>query len=283
MGHVFRAIHVPSRQPVAIKVFRRGQVARHSEEEQRRAESDMLRRLRHENVVRLFDDDAGAGDGYLVMELIDGQNLTELVRQDGPLPVEIACEVIRQAAVGLQHMHDCGLVHRDVKPTNLMLDHDGVVKIIDLGLTLAGRPKWHEASAFQAGTLEYMAPEQFRDSDRIDGRADIYSLGCTLYYLLTGGHFLKCNRSAMGRRLVKRGRSLALAVPGLPGWLVRLFNQMVGERPVDRPATMSAVAARLPALHARDVLPQSNDEDHEEADVPVLAAVGIPSTESAAA
>ena len=240
------ATHLPSQQPVAVKLFRRGRIARYSEEQERRVESDMLRRLRHENIVRLFDDHAGNGDGYLVMELIEGQNLAELVRQDGPLPPEIACEVIRQAALALQHMHDRGLVHRDVKPTNLMLSDDGVVKLVDLGLALAGRPKPHEASAFQAGTLEYMAPEQFRDSDRIDGRADIYSLGCTLYYLLTGRHFLRCKRSATGKRRVKRGPSLAHAAPSLPGWLIRLFIQMVAERPADRPASMGEVAARLP-------------------------------------
>jgi serine/threonine-protein kinase len=185
MAQVFRAVHLPSQQPVAVKVFRRSHVVGEAEEQQSRAERDALARLRHTHIVRLFDPCAGEGDGYLVMELIEGENLAELVRHDGPLPVDIASEVIRQTAVALQHMHDRGLMHRDVKPENLMLSADGLVKIIDVGLALWGRANVHEASCFLAGTLDYMAPEQFRASDQIDARADIYSLGCTLYYLLT--------------------------------------------------------------------------------------------------
>jgi serine/threonine-protein kinase len=168
------------------------------------------------------------------------------------MPVEIACEVIRQAALALGHMHDRGLVHRDIKPSNVMLSNDGVVKIIDLGLTLNGRPALHEASPFQAGTLNYMAPEQFRASDQIDGRADIFSLGCTIYHLLTGRHYLQCTRSATGKRQVKRSLPLDQAAPDTPAWLVRLFNKMVAESPADRPSSMGAVAAQLPILHEEE-------------------------------
>jgi serine/threonine protein kinase len=252
MAQVYRATHIPTRQAVAIKVFRRGRIARDVEEQQRRVECEMLRTLRHRNIVRLFDDHAGNGNAYLVMELVEGDTTTQLVREDGPLPLEIACEVIRQAAVALGHMHDRGLVHRDIKPSNVMLSKDGVVKVIDLGLTLRGRPALHKASPFQAGTLNYMAPEQFRASDQIDGRADVFSLGCTLYYLLTGRHYLQCTRSATGKRQVKRSLPLEQAAPAVPAWVVRLFNKMVAEDPADRLSSMGAVAAQLPVLHEEE-------------------------------
>jgi serine/threonine-protein kinase len=271
MAQVYRATHIPTRQPVAIKVFRRGRIARDVEEQQRRTEYEALRQLQHRNIVRLFDADAGQGNGYLVMELIEGDTVTQLVREDGPMPLEIACEVIRQAALALSHMHDRGLVHRDIKPSNVMLGDDGVVKIIDLGLTLSGRPAWNKASPFQAGTLNYMAPEQFRASDQIDGRADIFSLGCTLYFLLTGRHYLQCTRSAGGQRQVKRSLPLDQAAPNTPSWLVRLFNKMIAERPADRPSSMAAVAALLPVLHDEDdSTPASDSPDELESPVPFV-------------
>jgi serine/threonine-protein kinase len=248
MAQVFRALHVPSGRPVAIKVFRRGRIARDVEEQQRRVEAQALRTLRHKNVVGLFDPQAGDGDGYLVMELIEGETATQVVREQGPMPAEIACEVIRQAALALAHMHDRGLVHRDIKPSNIMLGEDGAVKVIDLGLALFGRPARRDASPYQAGTLNYMAPEQFRASDQIDARADIFSLGCTLYFLLTGRHYLQCTRSPSGKRQVKRGPPLDQAAPHTPAWLFRLFKRMVAESADDRPASMGDIAALLPAL-----------------------------------
>ncbi len=136
MGQVYRARHVPTNTTVAVKVFRRGKISREADELQRRTESTALRKLGHANIVRLFDRHAGDGDGYLVMELIDGDNFQSLVQDDGPVPSTIACELIRQAALALQHMHDRGLIHRDVKPSNLMLTRDGIVKVVDLGLAL---------------------------------------------------------------------------------------------------------------------------------------------------
>jgi len=285
MGQVFRAIHLPSRQAVAVKVFRRGRTTRDSEEQQRRTESDTLRKLRHKNIVRLFDLHAGDGEGFLVMELVEGQNFVELVRQDGPLPAEIACELICQAAMALQHMHDRGLIHRDVKPDNLMLGNEGVVKIIDVGLALWGRTKVQQASPFLAGTLDYMAPEQFRASDQIDARADIYSLGCTLYYLLTGRRFLRCTRLATGKRHVNRGLPLEHAALNTPKWLVRLFNKMVAERPADRPASMGLIAAQLPTLDDTEeaINDSATQEDADLSPLPYIEPARHPSTASAAA
>jgi serine/threonine-protein kinase len=284
MAQVFRATHIPTRQAVAIKVFRRGRIARNIEERQRRIEHESLRQIRHRNIVRLFDDHAGAGNAYLVMELIEGDTTTQLVREEGPMPLEIACEVIRQAAVALEHMHDRGLVHRDIKPSNVMLSQDGVVKIIDLGLTLSGRPALEKASSLQAGTLNYMAPEQFRASDQVDGRADIFSLGCMLYYLLTGRHYLQCTRSATGKRQVKRSLPLDQAAPETPSWLLRLFNKMVAESPCDRPSSMGAVAAQLPILHEQEeaTSPGDNADELETAPLPFVRPARVRSSKTAA-
>ncbi len=120
------------------------------------------------------------------------------------------------------------------------------------GWRSTGRPTGSELSAFLIGTLDYMAPEQFRSSDEIDARADIYSLGCTLYYLLTGQHYLKCDRTSIEKRQVTQGPQLEDAAPETPDWLVQLFKKMVAERPADRPSSMGALLAQLPPLDDAD-------------------------------
>ena len=147
-------------------------------------------RLRHPNLIAVYEAGHAAGRVYLVMEFIDGDNLGAFVGRYGPLPVAEACEVVRQAALGLQHLHEHSLVHRDVKPANLMLTLAGEVKVLDLGLARhlhgpgAGEQiTWHGEFL---GTLDYVAPEQCVDSHAVDIRADVYGLGCTLYELLAG-------------------------------------------------------------------------------------------------
>jgi serine/threonine protein kinase len=146
--------------------------------------------LRHPNLVAVYEAGRAAGRPYLVMELVEGDNLEELLGRFGPLPVADACEIIRQAALGLQHLHEHSLVHRDVKPSNLMLTTGGEVKVIDLGLArhlyepaAVGRITGHGQFL---GSLDYMAPEQCADPRAVDIRADVYGLGCTLYELLAG-------------------------------------------------------------------------------------------------
>ena len=132
-----------------------------------------------------------AGMHYLVMDFIDGTDLSQLVHRLGPLPVADACEIARQTAIGLQYVHDAGLVHRDIKPSNIMLTGDGRVKILDLGLAMLNEQFSEDANNLTTvgqlmGTLDYMSPEQAADSRQVDARADIYSLGATLFKLLTG-------------------------------------------------------------------------------------------------
>ena len=151
--------------------------------------------LDHPNIVRAYDADQIGGTHLLVMECIEGAtDLAKLVKKNGPLPVAQACEYIRQAALGLQHAFERGMVHRDIKPANLLLTADGkTVKILDMGLARLDRPSADgEASSTMTqegavmGTPDYIAPEQAMESHTVDIRADLYSLGCTFYYLLTG-------------------------------------------------------------------------------------------------
>ena len=161
-----------------------------------------LGRLDHPSIVRAMDADDEDGTHYLVMEYVDGIDLSEVVRRCGPLRVPEACELIRQAASGLQYIHEHGCVHRDIKPSNLMLTPAGQVKVLDLGLALllSEQPAGGEltGSGQAMGTADYMAPEQILDSHGVDIRADIYSLGCTLYKLLVGrAPFSRCDRAGL--------------------------------------------------------------------------------------
>src|SRR5262249_16883645 len=146
----------------------------------------------HPHVVHAYDADQVGSTLLLVMEYIDGAtDLAQLVKQSGRLPVPQACEYVRQAALGLQHAHERGLVHRDIKPSNLLRPADGqTVKVLDLGLARLDHPAEEESSTMTQegmvmGTADYIAPEQAVESHTVDGRADLYSLGCTFYYLLT--------------------------------------------------------------------------------------------------
>jgi len=218
MGVVYKALHTEMDRLVALKVLSRGRMADEHAIARFKREMKAAGRLDHPHIVRAYDAREIEGTRVLAMEYVDGFSLDELGRRLGPLPVADACEIIRQAAMGLQHAHEHGLVHRDIKPSNLMLarpdrgpksqdrDKEAVapssaptvecrppgpaVKILDLGLARF-RESWPAdksmtVAGYVLGTPDYMAPEQVTDSHSVDIRADIYGLGCTLYTLLVG-------------------------------------------------------------------------------------------------
>ena len=190
MATVYKARQLGTKRLVAVKVINRGLADDGEIVARFRQEQALGARLRHPNLIAVYEAGRAAGRPYLIMELVEGDNLDELLGRSGPLPVAEACEIIRQAALGLQHLHERGLVHRDVKPSNLMLTTGGEVKVFDLGLARRLlEPDAGERITSQGqflGTLDYVAPEQCTDPHAVDIRADVYGLGCTLYELLAG-------------------------------------------------------------------------------------------------
>ncbi len=187
MGKVFRAWHRDLERALAVK-FVASDIASHPDALRRfDMERRALGKLQHRHIVNAVDAGSVGGLLYLVTELVEGEDFARLVERRGPLPVREACELARQAALGLAHSHAAGLVHRDVKPSNLIVDRSGTVKILDFGLvqTSQALPGPTQAGA-ALGTWDFMAPEQAHDARQVDHRCDLYSLGCTLLYLLSG-------------------------------------------------------------------------------------------------
>ncbi len=212
-------------------------------------------KLSHSNIVQATDAGMEDGTHYLVMELVDGSDLSKLVTQRGRLPVAEACELIRQAAEGLQHAHKNGLVHRDIKPSNLMLTTNGSVKILDLGLALLGGVHHEGVGELTTtgqimGTIDYMAPEQGSDTHNVDIRADVYSLGATLFKLLTGkapfeGEQYKTPiKKLMALANVEPPRVDTLR-PEVPKALADLVQRMLSKSPKERPTPPSELSRLL--------------------------------------
>ncbi len=264
MGTVFKALHTKLGRTVALKVLPKGRTANRRAVARFEREMKIVGALDHPNIVRAYDAREVDGTRMLVMEYIQGLNLSELVRRAGPLPIAGACELIRQAAVGLQCAYENGLVHRDVKPSNLMLTADGQVKVLDMGLAriAEGGPAGEEMtdSGQAMGTADYMAPEQASDSHTADIRADVYSLGCTLYKLLTGqapfgdpkyrSTFEKM--TAHVRESVPPIRSLR---SDLPEELEKLIDRMLAKVPSARFSTPEEVVEAIAPFTAGCDLP----------------------------
>ena len=190
MASVYKARQLRPRRLVAVKVIDRG-LAGYGEVVARfRQEYALGVRLRHPNLTAVYQAGRAADCPYLVMEFVEGESLDLFVGRCCLLPVATACEVIRQAALGLQHLHEHGIVHRDIKPSNLMLTPDGRVKVLDLGVArdLHQSDEGERITAYGncLGTLDYLSPEQCIDPHAVDARADVYALGCSLYELLVG-------------------------------------------------------------------------------------------------
>lgn len=202
MGQVFLAEHVRMQRQVALKVLRTERMGDAAALERFYDEVRAASRVMHPNTVTAFDAGEHEGIHFLVMEYVDGVTLTRLVAKNGPLAVGMAASIVRQAALGLLHAHRNGIVHRDVKPGNLIRSVDGTIKVLDLGLAQISNVLWsedgreigrvqdpdshHKRKGKLIGTLAYMSPEQLETPDEVDPRSDIYSLGAVLFFLLAG-------------------------------------------------------------------------------------------------
>lgn len=252
-GGVFKARHRTLGRVVAVKVLS-AQAAQSSEAVARFCrKAKILAQLSHPNLVAAYD--AGCRDGayYLVMEYVEGPDLAAMLAAQGPLAVGAAVGYVRQAAAGLGFAHRHGIYHRNVKPSNLLVGPGAVVKVIGLGLArvdleaLADLGGEITATGQVMGTLDYMSPEQSTDSTKVDARSDVYSLGCTLYKLLTGQAMYPV-KSKVQKLLAHRGAAIPLvraARPDASPALEAVLLRMVAKRPQERFQSMDEVIAAL--------------------------------------
>jgi len=256
MGQVFKARHRRMNRIVAVKLL--PAAAMRSPDAVRRfyREVEAAARLAHPNIVTAHDAGEHEGLHYLVMEYVEGRDLARVVGEEGPLPIARAVDCVLQAARGLEYAHRQGVVHRDIKPGNLLVDREGTVKILDMGLA---RMQSSEETTDRTGserltgtgqvmgTCDYMAPEQAEDTHAADHRADVYALGCTLYRLLTGdppytGETLV---QVLLAHLQAPIPSLCDARPDVPPELDAVCRKMMAKRPEDRYQSMGEVIAEL--------------------------------------
>jgi hypothetical protein len=251
MGTVFKAEHRLLNRPVALKVIHGRLLGRPGAVERFRREARTAARLAHPNVVAVHDAEQAGDVHFLVLEYVDGETLDRLVRRRGPLPVAEACDYVRQAALGLQHAHEQGMVHRDLKPANLIVTPAGRVKVLDFGLAQVVR-EYQAADGLTPegallGTPGYLAPEQARDPRAADIRADLYSLGCTLYHLLAGRPPFPAD-SLLQQLLDHQDRTprpLAEVRPDVPPELARVVARLLAKEPGRRFPSPAALAAAL--------------------------------------
>ena len=251
MGVVLKAEHKRMKRLVALKVMSPAAVKTPDALKRFHREVEAAAKLRHPNIVAADDADEAKGTHFLVMEYVEGSDLSVLVKRQGPLSVEKAVACIAQAARGLEFAHQQGVIHRDIKPANLLVDAKGTVKILDMGLAriegeTGGQAELTSTGAVM-GTVDYMAPEQALSTKHADARSDIYSLGISLWYLLTG----KCayeGDSLMAKLLAHRDApipSLSSVRVEVPAAVEAVFRKMVSKQAKDRYQTMTEVIKDL--------------------------------------
>ena len=256
MGEVFIAEHRRMKRPVVVKILPASATKSKQSIRRFQREVEAAARLHHPNIVTAFDADEEDGIHFLVMEHVQGEPLGELVTRTGPLAIETAISYILQAAQGLEYAHSKGIVHRDIKPNNLLVDSAGTVKILDMGLA-----RFDDSSRSTVvdggdsltghnqivGTIEYMSPEQVDDSSKVDGRSDIYSLGCTLFRLLTDrAPFVSDSvvKTLLAHR-VEPIPSVNAIRPECPASLDALLSRMMAKVPEDRYQSAGELAEDL--------------------------------------
>ncbi|SFH57344.1 serine/threonine-protein kinase [Planctomicrobium piriforme] len=276
MGAVYKARHRKLDKIVALKVLPAGKLADQQAVIRFEREMRAVGKLQHPNIVAAHDAGEIDGTHYLVMELVDGIDLGALSRTCGLLPINDACELVRQAALGLQHAYEHGLVHRDIKPSNLMLARQqrgiaATVKILDMGLALLEEAAVEDGKELTStgqvmGTIDYMAPEQSLDTHQVDIRADIYSLGATLFRLLTGrAPFADGTRTSITKKLMTLANTPAPDIrtlrPDCPSEVAQLVAALLAKDPAQRPTPPSELARLLaPFAQGADLQALFNSE-----------------------
>jgi serine/threonine protein kinase len=264
MGLVFKAQHQLMKRLVALKVIRPQWLSLPEAVGRFHREIEAAAKLSHPNIVIAHDASQDGNTHFFAMEYVEGMDLAHVLKKRGPLPIPAACNFVRQAALALQHAHERGLVHRDIKPSNLLLSVDGVqIKVLDMGLARLqfdrgdDRVKALTQMGAVMGTPDYIAPEQVIDSHRVDIRADIYSLGCTFYQLLTGQVPFpgKSLPQKLDQHLRVPPRPLESLRPDLPVAIVPVVRKMMAKRPEERYQVPAEVAAALASFAGAGPLP----------------------------
>lgn len=255
MGAVFLAEQTPLARIVAVKTMNAQATSTPDAVARFQREIRAAAALDHPNIVRAIDADSANGSHFLVMEYVDGRDLSAVVKESGAMEIADACDCIRQAAIGLQHAHERNMVHRDIKPGNLLLTSTDaglpLVRILDMGLARF-TSETTEAGDLTAtgqvmGSIDYISPEQSKDSHRADIRSDIFSLGCTLYFLLTGTAPYP-GRNSVQRvmaRVMSEAPRVRYARPEIPLGLDDLLARMLEREPADRIQTPAELADAL--------------------------------------
>jgi serine/threonine protein kinase len=282
MGTVWLARQLSLDRDVAVKILRPGLAGDPQFVLRFTREAFAAAQLVHHNIVQIYDCGSDKKIHFFSMEYVDSESLLDLVNRNGPLDAEVAAGYVLQAARGLKYAHERGMVHRDIKPDNLLLNHNGVVKVADLGLV---KRKW-SAKTRQSpgggmeepitkvgsnplesavGTPAYMAPEQVENSSRVDARADTYSLGCTLYHLLTGRPPFEAETLNMVMTMHVKEEPVAPdeLAPHVPKALSSIVLRMLAKRPQDRYQSMGEVIQALEEfLHIEGSVSFSPTEEH---------------------
>ncbi len=281
LSSVYKARHTEQGFMVALKVLRSEIFICEEGRQQFLQEIEAMAKLNHPNIVEFCDVDRAGDTFYFAMEFVDGIDLGKLVRLGGPRTVQDTCDYVRQTAMGLQHAHEHNIIHRDIKPVNLFLtqpmpatpafgekakpeEAKGLIKILDWGLANPRLPraleakKDHVACKTLVGTADYLAPEQARDANAVDIRGDIYSLGCTFYYLLTGS--APFPDGALMQKIIHHQRSEPIPISqfreDVPTGVIDIVRRMMAKNPADRFQTPASLAVALlpfarPNSHAK--------------------------------
>jgi len=254
MSTIYAAMHKQSEEIHALKVLPLSKTNQASFLQRFQREAAVTQRLNHPNIVRVFGifsgTDGQADVHFMAMELLQGRDLFEIVNADGPMPCRKAAQFIRQAALGLEHAHTAGLVHRDIKPGNLFLSDDQTVRVLDLGLAQDFDSEENLTREFNErvlGTADYLSPEQAADTHTVDARSDIYSLGCSLYFLLTGQP--PFTEGSLVQRLIAHQTKMPPAIEefrrDVPEELNQILFKMLVKNRKDRTSTAADVAEQL--------------------------------------